>query len=66
MSAEQIHAKLEERIATMSQECDRRIVGDRTIGGIPFAAYALVAPQCVLYCQPLIPERDIFIDFCLN
>jgi hypothetical protein len=66
MSEKQIHAKLEETIMTMSAECQRGIVGERTINGIPFAAYARVAPNCLLYCQPLVPERDNFIDICLN
>jgi hypothetical protein len=66
MSEQQTREALEERITTMSAECVRGIVGDRTIDGVPIAAYARVAPNCIMFCQPLIPERDIFIDFCLN
>lgn len=61
-----IMQKVEETIIQRSMDCKRGIVGERTINGIPIAGYARVAPDCLLYCQPLIPERDIFLDFCLN
>lgn len=66
MSEQQIAEKLAEEIDRLSEACARGIVGDRTVDGVPIAAYAIVAPRCMVYCQPLIPERDIFIDFCLN
>lgn len=66
MSDQQIHEELERSLFTLSSECKRGIVGERTFHGIPIAGYARVAPNCIVYCQPLIPERDIFLDFCLN
>lgn len=66
MSDQQTREALEERITIMSAECERGIVGDRSVNGVPIAAYARIAPNCLVYCQPLIPEREIFLDFCLN
>jgi len=66
MSEQQIIEKVSEEIVHRSETCERGIIGMRFHGDDPIGGYALVAPDCIMYAQPLVPERDIFIDFCLN
>ena len=64
-----IMAKVEKEIIARSEQCERGIVGDRTMDGVPIAAYVRVAPNCILYVQPLNPfddDADLFLEFCLN
>jgi hypothetical protein len=66
MKAAQVERKIAEAITQLSAECERGIVGERTVDGIPIACYVRLAPNCIAYVQPLVPEQDIFIDICLN
>lgn len=64
MSEQQMIEAVSGKIMERSAECQRGIVGDRTLNGIPIAAYVRVAPDCLLYVQPL--GDDFVIELCLN
>lgn len=63
-----VDEQIAKELHTQSKECERGIIGigaDR-ITGEPICALALIGPHCVLFTQPVVPEREIFIDICLN
>ncbi len=63
-----IDEKIADVISLQSATCVRGVSSiaiDRKTDK-PIGALAIVAPRCVVFCQPLQPERDIFIDVCLN
>jgi hypothetical protein len=66
MDADKLMEVVAAAIMFKSANCDRKIVGHREFNGVPIGGYAIVAPDCIQYVQPLDTERDIFIDFCLN
>ena len=65
-SMDAAEAQIAKAIIARSENCQRGIVGDRSIGGIPIGAYVRVAPDCLLYVQPCGDEGEFFIELCLN
>ena len=68
MSAKQIEERVAAECVARSEACERGMfaIGVHPVTGEPVAGLALVAPACIMFCMPLVPEQDIFIDYCLN
>lgn len=63
-----VDEKIAKELMEQSADCEREVfaVGTDPITGIPVAALALVGPRCVVFSKPVMIEREIFIDVCLN
>jgi len=68
MSEAAIIERVTGEIRKRYDECERGVIaiGVDPFTGAPVAGLALIAPDCVMFTMPVLPEEGVFIDVCLN